>query len=54
MDSLRLLGQARYDLLDTALDYNRAQFQLYVALGQPPAAALARPVPPAPVPAGKP
>ncbi len=45
VDSLRLLGQARYDYLDTVLDYNRAQFQLYVALGQPPAAALARPVP---------
>ena len=27
------------------MDYNRAQFELYVALGQPPADSLARPVP---------
>ncbi len=46
IDSLRLLGRSRYEYLDAILDYNRAQFQLYVAMGQPPAAALARPVPP--------
>ena len=45
VDSLRLLSRSRYEYLDTILDYNRAQFQLFVALGQPPAAALARPVP---------
>lgn len=45
IDSLRLLGRARYDYLDTIIDYNRAQFQLWVSLGKPPANALARPVP---------
>jgi hypothetical protein len=30
---------------DAICDYNRAQFELYVALGQPPANTLARPVP---------
>ncbi len=45
LDSLRLLGRARQALLDAIIDYNRAQFELYVALGQPPAALLARPVP---------
>jgi outer membrane protein TolC len=46
IDSLRLLGRARYEYLDAILDYNRAQFQLWVGLGRPPADALARPVPP--------
>ena len=45
VDSMRLLGRSRYEYLDAIIDYNRAQFQLYVALGQPPANALARPVP---------
>jgi outer membrane protein TolC len=45
VDSLRLLGRARYDYLDAVVDYNRAQFQLWVALGNPPADCLARPVP---------
>ncbi|WP_020471768.1 TolC family protein [Zavarzinella formosa] len=45
IDSLRLLSRSRYEYLDAVIDYNRYQFQLYVALGQPPAAALARPVP---------
>ena len=45
VDSLRLLGRSRYEYLDAILDYNRAQFQLWVALGQPPANSLARPVP---------
>lgn len=45
VDSLRLLGRARYDYLDTIIDYNRAQIQLWVSVGQPPANALARPVP---------
>jgi outer membrane protein TolC len=56
LNSLRLLADARYAYLDAIVDYNRAQFELYVAMGQPPAAALARPVPtegvtPAPPPA---
>ncbi|MDR3618191.1 MAG: TolC family protein [Paludisphaera borealis] len=45
VDSLRLLARARYAYLDAIVDYDRAQFELYVALGQPPADALAHPVP---------
>jgi outer membrane protein TolC len=45
LDSLRLVGRSRYAYLDAIIDYNRAQFELYVALGQPPANLLARPVP---------
>jgi outer membrane protein TolC len=45
VDSLRLLARARYAYLDSIVDYNRAQFELFVALGQPPADSLARPVP---------
>ena len=44
-DSLRLLARARSAYLDAIVDYDRAQFELFVALGQPPADALARPVP---------
>ncbi len=56
LDSVRLLGQGRNDYVNAILDYNRAEFELYVALGQPPANVLARPAPrpaetiPAPVP----
>lgn len=46
LDSLRLLVDARFEYLDAIINYNRAQFQLYVALGQPPAKFLARPIPP--------
>ncbi|OWK41680.1 Outer membrane protein [Fimbriiglobus ruber] len=46
LDSMRLLGRSRYEYLDAIIDYNRAQFQLWVALGRPPAGYLARPVPP--------
>jgi outer membrane protein TolC len=54
LDSLRLLGRSRNAYLDSIIEYNRAQFDLYVALGQPPANYLARPVPStlAPPPAG--
>lgn len=45
IDSLRLLARVRYAYLDSIADYDRAQFELYVALGQPPADTLARPVP---------
>ncbi|WP_406695830.1 TolC family protein [Singulisphaera sp. Ch08] len=45
LDSMRLLARARYEYLAAIVDYNEAQFSLYVALGQPPANALARPVP---------
>jgi outer membrane protein TolC len=50
LDSLRLLGRSRFAYLDAIIDYNRAHFELYVALGQPPADVLARPVPAALVP----
>ena len=45
LDSLRLLTRSRFAYLDAIIDYNRAQFELYVALGQPPADCLARPIP---------
>jgi outer membrane protein TolC len=45
LNSLRLLARSRYAYLDAIIDYNRAQFELYVALGQPPADFLARPAP---------
>jgi outer membrane protein TolC len=45
LDALRLLARSRYAYLDAIVDYNRAQFELYVALGQPPADFLARPIP---------
>ncbi len=45
LESLRLLAQARYAYLRAIVDYNEAQIDLYVALGQPPADVLARPVP---------
>ena len=45
LDNLRLLGRARMNYLQAITDYNRAQFELYVALGQPPADCLARPIP---------
>lgn len=45
IDSLRLLGRSRYEYLEAIIDYNRAQFQLWTAIGNPLADALARPVP---------
>jgi outer membrane protein TolC len=54
LDSLRLLSRSRYSYLDAIIDYNRAHFDLYVALGQPPANTLARPVPSKLVPAPSP
>ncbi len=45
LNNFRLLNLSRRAYLDAIVDYNRAQFELYVALGQPPADALARPVP---------
>jgi outer membrane protein TolC len=43
LDSLRLLANSRYEYLDAIAEYNRSQFELYVALGQPPVAALNQP-----------
>ncbi len=62
IDSFRLLANARDQYLNAISDYNEAQFELYVALGQPPANTLARPIPaslippppPPPVPPGGP
>lgn len=50
LNSFELLARSRYEYLRAIIDYNQAQFELYVALGQPPADTLARPVPPADVP----
>lgn len=54
VDSLRLLARSRVEYLDAILDYNEAQFQLYVALGKPPIDVLIRPAeelaPPLPAP----
>jgi outer membrane protein TolC len=45
LNSFDLLANARVEYIDAIVDYNRAQFAMYVALGQPPANTLARPVP---------
>ncbi len=45
LDSLNLLRESKLDYLDAIVDYNQAHFQMYVALGQPPAANLAHAVP---------
>ncbi len=45
LDSARLLGQGRNDYLTAIIDYNQAELQLYVSLGQPPVGLLARPAP---------
>jgi outer membrane protein TolC len=45
INSFDLLARSRLAYLDAIVDYNESQFSLYVALGQPPADSLARPVP---------
>lgn len=45
LDSLRHLATERREYLGAIVDYNKAQFELYVALGKPPADLLARPIP---------
>ncbi len=45
LDSLNLLRESKLDYLNAIVDYNQAHFQMYVALGQPPAANLAHAVP---------
>jgi outer membrane protein TolC len=45
LDIMRLLGRSRYAYLDAIIDFNRTQFDLYVALGQPTADFLARALP---------
>jgi outer membrane protein TolC len=50
-NSLDLLSEARQSHLRAIIDYNRAQFRLFVALGSPPPLERpeTRPLPPAPV-----
>ena len=45
LNNLNLKADAEYAYLAAIVEYNKAHFELYVALGQPPAACLARPVP---------
>ncbi len=45
LNNLRLKALAEYEYMDAIVGYNEAHFELYVALGQPPPAVLARPVP---------
>jgi outer membrane protein TolC len=45
IDSLKLLAESKDGYLDAIIEYNEAHFELYVATGQPPAAALAHAVP---------
>jgi outer membrane protein TolC len=45
LNGFSLLSVARIDYIDAIVDYNESQFAMYVALGQPPADALAHPVP---------
>jgi outer membrane protein TolC len=54
LESLRLLARARFAYLDAIADYNVAEIDLYVALGQPPAQTLARPVSVGPPPSATP
>jgi outer membrane protein TolC len=44
LNNLRLLARARMEYLGAIIDYNRAEYELYVALGQPPAGAVAHSV----------
>lgn len=45
LNNLRLKALAEYEYMDAIVGYNKAHFELYVALGQPPPSVLARPVP---------
>ena len=54
LDSMRLLHRSRFAYLNAIIDYNQAQAALYVALGQPPASVLARPIPESLVPSSEP
>lgn len=46
LDSLRLRARAQLEYLDTIAAYNQAQYELYVAIGQPPADLLIHSNPP--------
>jgi outer membrane protein TolC len=45
LNSFRLLATGRLDYLDAIVEYDKAQFALYVALGQPPTQNLAHEIP---------
>jgi hypothetical protein len=45
LNSFNLLAEARLQYLDAIVDYDKAQFALYVALGQPPPRYLAKEMP---------
>jgi len=45
LNSFDLFANARMQYLDAIVNFNEAQFEMYVALGQPPANMLAQPVP---------
>jgi outer membrane protein TolC len=45
LNNFKLLAKGRHDYLDSVVDYDEAQFSLFVALGQPPADMLARAIP---------
>jgi outer membrane protein TolC len=45
LNNLKLKALAQNEYLESIVGFNRAHFELYVALGQPPPATLARPVP---------
>jgi outer membrane protein TolC len=42
LQAIQALAQARLDYLQVVADYNRAQFRLYTALGNPPMCSLDR------------
>jgi outer membrane protein TolC len=46
LDNLRLRALAQQDYLETITGYNQAQYELYVAIGQPPADLLIHTTPP--------
>lgn len=43
LDSLRLVARSQQEYLDTIAEYNQAHYELYVAIGQPPADLLSHP-----------
>jgi outer membrane protein TolC len=45
LNNFKLLAQGRHNYLDSVVEYDEAQFSLFVALGQPPADMLARAIP---------
>jgi outer membrane protein TolC len=50
LDSLRLLAKSQQEYLEAITNYNQSQYELYVAIGQPPADLLIHTEPPTVVP----